>query len=122
MFTGASVGARCRVGACSVVGPGCTLGDDTQLGYGVSVAHAHIGARCTLHSGVRIGADGFGFAVDAATGAVSKKAQAHGVVVGDDVEVGANSCVDRGSWRDTRLGSSTKARALLTHARCKPAC
>jgi UDP-3-O-[3-hydroxymyristoyl] glucosamine N-acyltransferase len=111
VFPGAIVGAGCRVGAGSVVGPGCALGDGTVLGYGVSVSHARVGQRCTLHHGVRLGADGFGFAVDAATGALAKKPQTRAVVLGDDVELGANTCVDRGSWRDTAVGSGTKARA-----------
>ena len=110
VFPGARVAAGCRVGACSVVGPGCTLGEETQLAYGVTMSHARVGARCVLHQGVRLGADGFGFTVDPATGAVAKKPQTWGVILGDDVELGANTCVDRGSWRDTRVGDGTKVR------------
>jgi len=113
VFPGARVGAGCRVGAGSVVGPGCVLGEGTVLHYGVSVSHARVGARCTLHHGVRLGADGFGFAVDPATGELTKKPQERGVVLGDGVELGANTCVDRGSWRDTRVGDNTKVDNLV---------
>lgn len=113
VFPGARVAAGCRVGACSVVGPGVVLGEGTQVGYGVAISHARVGARCTLHHGVKIGADGFGFTVDPATGQLTKKPQELGVVLGDDVELGANTCVDRGSWRDTRIGDSTKVDNLV---------
>ena len=113
VFPGARVAAGCRVGACSVVGPGVVLGEGTQVGYGVAISHARVGARCTLHHGVRIGADGFGFAVDPATGELTKKPQERGVVLGDGVELGANTCVDRGSWRDTRIGDDTKVDNLV---------
>ena len=113
VFPGARIGEGCRIGAGSVVGPGCTLGAETVLGYGVTISHARLGARCTLHHGVRLGADGFGFAVDAATGRVVKKPQTWAVVLGDDVEVGANTCIDRGSWRDTTLGDGTKVDNLV---------
>ena len=62
---------------------------------------------------MRIGADGFGFYVDAATGTVQKKPQTLRVLLGDGVEVGANTCIDRGSWRDTRIGARTKIDNLV---------
>ena len=113
VFPGARIAAGCRVGACSVVGPGVVLGEKTQVGYGCSLSHATVGARCTLHHGVRLGADGFGFVVDPATGELTKKPQERSVVLGDGVELGANTCVDRGSWRDTRIGDNTKVDNLV---------
>ena len=113
VFPGARIAAGCRVGACSVVGPGVVLGEGTQVGYGCSLSHATVGARCTLHHGVRLGADGFGFAVDPTTGELTKKPQERSVVLGDGVELGANTCVDRGSWRDTRIGDNTKVDNLV---------
>ena len=112
VFPGARIAAGCRVGACSVVGPGVVLGEGTQVGYSCSLSHATVGVRCTLHHGVRLGADGFGFAVGP-TGELTKKPQERSVVLGDGVELGANTCVDRGSWRDTRIGDNTKVDNLV---------
>jgi UDP-3-O-[3-hydroxymyristoyl] glucosamine N-acyltransferase len=61
---------------------------------------------------VRLGADGFGFVVGP-TGELTKKPQERSVVLGDGVELGANTCVDRGSWRDTRIGDNTKVDNLV---------
>lgn len=101
----AEIGRRCRIGAGSVIGTACRLGDDVRLGAHVSLSHAIIGSRVTLFPGVRIGQDGFGFAMDS-KGAV-KVPQLGRVVIGDDVEIGANSTVDRGAGPDTVIGSGT---------------
>lgn len=92
-----------------IVGPGSCIGDDTQIGShtrlaaNVSIYHGvSIGANCMLHSGCVIGADGFGFAPNA--GGWLKIHQLGGVVIGDDVEIGANTCIDRGALDDTRIG------------------
>ncbi len=108
---GAHVGPRCVLHAGSVVGPGSRIGAGTVLGHHVSVEHSSVGENCLLHSGVRLGADGFGFTVDG--GDVRKKPQLLRVLLGDGVEVGANSCIDRGSWRDTRVGEATKLDNLV---------
>jgi UDP-3-O-[3-hydroxymyristoyl] glucosamine N-acyltransferase LpxD len=84
-----------------------------MIGVHASVENCRLGAGCVVHSGVRIGADGFGFFVDAETGAVRKKPQLLRVLIGDGVEIGAGSCIDRGSWRDTRLGDHTKVDNLV---------
>jgi len=102
---GARLGHRCQVGAQTVIGPQVELGDDCRIAANVTLSHCVIGARVVLHSGVRIGQAGFGFAPDAA-GPV-KIPQLGRVIIGDDVDIGANSTVDRGSGHDTVIGPST---------------
>jgi UDP-3-O-[3-hydroxymyristoyl] glucosamine N-acyltransferase len=102
---GVEIGRRCRIGANSVIGPGCVLGDDVQVGANVSISHSLIGARVRLYPGARIGQDGFGFAIDP-EGHV-KVPQLGRVIIGDDVEVGANSTIDRGAGPDTVVGAGT---------------
>lgn len=102
---GAKLGARCDVGANTVIGANCELGDDCRVGPNVTLSHCLIGARVVLHPGVRIGQPGFGFAPDPA-GAV-KMPQLGRVVIGDDVDIGANTTIDRGSGHDTVIGSGT---------------
>jgi UDP-3-O-[3-hydroxymyristoyl] glucosamine N-acyltransferase len=89
-----------------VIGAGCYLGTDTEVGANtelmpnVTVYHGiKIGSRCLLHSGCVIGADGFGFAPT--TSGWLKIHQLGGVIIGDRVEIGANSCIDRGALEDT---------------------
>jgi len=101
----AEIGRRCRIGAGSVIGEACQLGDDVRIGPHVTVSHAVIGSRVTLFPGVRIGQDGFGFATDSK--GVVKVPQLGRVIIGDDVEIGANSTIDRGAGPDTVIGSGT---------------
>ena len=91
----AVVGARCRVGAGAWLHPHVVLYDDVALGE-----------RVEVHSGAVLGADGFGYA-PTAHGLV-KIPQVGGVTIGDDVEIGANSCVDRAALEMTRVGAGTK--------------
>jgi UDP-3-O-[3-hydroxymyristoyl] glucosamine N-acyltransferase len=102
---GARLGARCSIGANAVVGRNVEIGNDSHIGMCVSLSHCRIGDRVRLHPGVRIGQDGFGFAPDP-RGHV-KVPQLGRVIVGDDVEIGANSTVDRGSGPDTVIGDGT---------------
>ena len=102
---GARLGARCQIGANSVIGPGVELGDDCIVAANVTLSHCLIGARVVLHPGVRIGQAGFGFAPDAA-GPV-KIPQLGRVIIGDDVDIGANTTIDRGSGHDTVIGPGT---------------
>jgi UDP-3-O-[3-hydroxymyristoyl] glucosamine N-acyltransferase len=102
---GARLGARCQVGACTVIGAGVELGDDCRIGANVTLSHCLIGARVVLHPGVRIGQAGFGFAPDA--GGAIKIPQLGRVVIGDDVDIGANTAIDRGSGHDTVIGPGT---------------
>jgi UDP-3-O-[3-hydroxymyristoyl] glucosamine N-acyltransferase len=107
------VGSHVRIGARVVVGPGCvvmrgvSIGADSRLVANVTVCEAVIvGERCVLHPGVVIGADGFGFAPD--TDGYVKVPQIGGVRIGDDVDVGANTTIDRGTIGDTVLGNGVK--------------
>jgi UDP-3-O-[3-hydroxymyristoyl] glucosamine N-acyltransferase len=107
------IGAGAVVGARCVIGPGCVilddvcLGADTRLTANVTVCKSVvIGERCILHPGVVIGADGFGLAPDA--GAWIKVPQVGSVRLGNDVEVGANTTIDRGAIADTVLEDGVK--------------
>jgi len=104
---GVTIGAGAVIGAGSVLGAGVSIGPGTRLGPRVVVLErVRIGARCILHPGAVLGADGFGFAPDA--GSWQKIPQVGGVVVGDDVEVGANTTVDRGAIEDTVIEDGVK--------------
>ena len=101
----AKIGRRSLIGAGSVVGAACAIGDDTRVGPQVSISHAIIGARVRLYPGVRIGQDGFGFSPDPE--GFLKVPQLGRVIIGDDVEIGANTTVDRGAGPDTVIGAGT---------------
>jgi UDP-3-O-[3-hydroxymyristoyl] glucosamine N-acyltransferase len=96
------LGQRCRVGANTVIAAGVEVGDDCRIGPNVTLSHCVIGSRVILHPGVRIGQEGFGFASDPA-GPV-KVPQLGRVLIGDDVDIGANTTIDRGSGPDTVIG------------------
>lgn len=109
----AVLGRNVRIGEGSVIGAGCFLGNDTRVGndvrFSANVTVYHgctIGNRVTLHSGVVIGADGFGIAME--EGRWVKVPQTGGVVIGDDVEIGANTTVDRGALEDTVIEEGVK--------------
>jgi UDP-3-O-[3-hydroxymyristoyl] glucosamine N-acyltransferase len=108
---GAEVGAGTVIAAGAVIGPGVRIGRDGAIGPGASIAHALIGNRVILHAGVRIGQDGFGFQ-PGATGH-AKIPQIGRVIVQDDVEIGANSTIDRGHIRDTVVGEGSKIDNLV---------
>jgi len=104
---GAVIGARCWIGAGCFVGQGASLGEDCRLHPSVVVyAGCRIGARAVLHSGVVIGADGFGFARDGERWV--KIPQIGRVVIGEDVEIGANTTVDCGAIEDTVIEDGVK--------------
>lgn len=109
--SGARIGAGSRLGPACIVGAGSVLGRDCLLHARVTLYHGvKVGDRAILHSGVVLGADGFGFAPDPreSTGAWAKISQLGGVAVGDDVEIGANTTVDRGALEDTFIGNGVK--------------
>tara|TARA_R110002153_G_scaffold230870_2_gene384116 strand:- start:1672 stop:2688 length:1017 start_codon:yes stop_codon:yes gene_type:complete len=108
---GAEIKARCRIGANAVIGRGVIIGAGTEIGPGAGIANAIIGARCIIHTGVRLGQDGFGFAMG--LGGHEKVPQLGRVIVGDDVEIGANTTIDRGTGPDTVIGSGTKIDNLV---------
>jgi UDP-3-O-[3-hydroxymyristoyl] glucosamine N-acyltransferase len=109
---GAVIGDGARIGAHCVVERGATVGAGTRLAPRVVLGHGcRIGARGIVHSGVVIGADGFGFA-PSKDGYV-KIEQLGAVRIGDDVEIGANTCIDRGALSDTVLEDGVKLDNLI---------
>ncbi len=108
----AEVGESCILAGQTFVGGGAVLGRECRLHPGARVLdNARLGDRVILHSGAVIGADGFGLVLDADH--YEKFPQVGGVEIGDDVEVGANSCVDRGALDATRIGSGSKLDNLV---------
>jgi UDP-3-O-[3-hydroxymyristoyl] glucosamine N-acyltransferase len=104
---GAVIGPRASVGPGSVVLAGARLGADSRLVARVTLCEGvRVGERCLLHPGVVIGGDGFGQASDA--GKYLKVPQVGSVAIGDDVEVGANTTIDRGAIGDTVIGDGVK--------------
>jgi UDP-3-O-[3-hydroxymyristoyl] glucosamine N-acyltransferase len=104
---GAVVGERCSIGPNCVIEAGVRLGDDCRLQPGVTLCHdVVVGSRCTFKAGAVVGGDGFGFAPDA-DGYV-KVPHLGGARLGDDVEVGANTTIDRGTIEDTVIGDGVK--------------
>jgi UDP-3-O-[3-hydroxymyristoyl] glucosamine N-acyltransferase len=104
---GADIGERVVVGPGCVVQRGAVIGADSWLVSRVSLyPGVRIGRRCLLHAGAVLGADGFGFASDA--GSWVKVPQLGGVQIGDDVEIGANTTIDRGAIEDTVVEHGVK--------------
>jgi UDP-3-O-[3-hydroxymyristoyl] glucosamine N-acyltransferase len=121
---GASIGPLCtiepgaRVGAKTVLMAGCYVGVQASVGEGcllyprvVLREECVLGDRCIVHAGAVIGADGFGFAFDA--GRYHKVPQVGNVIVGNDVEIGANTTIDRATTESTRVGDGTKIDNLV---------
>jgi UDP-3-O-[3-hydroxymyristoyl] glucosamine N-acyltransferase len=109
---GAVIGPRCRVAAYCSIGADATLGADTRLHERVTVcAGVHVGRRGILHPGSVIGSDGFGNARDG--GQWVKVPQVGSVRVGDDVEIGANTTIDRGALADTVIGDGVRLDNLV---------
>jgi UDP-3-O-[3-hydroxymyristoyl] glucosamine N-acyltransferase len=113
-----SVGAGVSIGERSVVGAGCVLGRGVEIGQDcllhprvVVEDSCKIGDRCIVHSGTVIGSDGYGFAT--VDGVHHKVPQVGNVVLEDDVELGANVCIDRAALGETRIGRGTKVDNLV---------
>ena len=107
----AEIAAGCRIGPHAVIGPGVMLGRDCRVGAHACISHALIGNRVYIYTGVRIGQDGFGFAI-ADTGFLTVP-QLGRVIIGDDVEIGANTTIDRGSLHDTVIGAGSRLDNLV---------
>ena len=109
---GAHVDPSARVGALSVIERGAVVGAGTVIKSRVSIGeNCRIGQRCLIHSGAVIGADGFGFAPD--QGRWEKIEQLGAVRIGNDVEIGANTCIDRGALSDTIIEDGVKLDNLI---------
>ncbi len=108
---GAQIGDGCVIGAHAVIGEHVEMGAGCIIGSQVTVSHALLGERVILYPGARIGQDGFGFAVGPE--GFESVPQLGRVIIGDGVEVGANSTIDRGSMRDTVIGAGTRIDNLV---------
>ncbi|HEY3515592.1 MAG TPA: UDP-3-O-(3-hydroxymyristoyl)glucosamine N-acyltransferase, partial [Gammaproteobacteria bacterium] len=114
----AVIGSDCTVADDAVIGAGAVLGTNVSVGKGTRIGPrvtlldgVRIGARCIVHPGAVIGADGFGFAPD--RGTWQKIPQVGSVVIGDDVEIGANTTIDRGAIDDTVIEDGVKLDNLV---------
>ncbi|PDT29832.1 UDP-3-O-(3-hydroxymyristoyl)glucosamine N-acyltransferase [Rhizobium sp. L9] len=102
----AEIGAGTRIGANSVIGPNVKIGRDCSIAAGASILCALIGNGVIIHNGVRIGQDGFGYAPGPR--GMIKIVQIGRVIIQDNVEIGANTTIDRGAMDDTVIGEGTK--------------
>ncbi len=105
------IGRGCLIGANTVIEQGVVVGDETRIGANGVLSHCLIGKRCTLHSGVCIGNRGFGFTLDPE--GYLDVPQLGRVIIEEDVEVGANSTIDRGAGPDTIVGAGSKIDNLV---------
>lgn len=114
---GAVIGPRAEIGSGTLIGAGAVIGADVRIGRNCSIGpqssiiHALIGDRVILHPGCRIGQDGFGFVMSPR--GHTKVPQVGRVIIQDDVEIGANTTIDRGAIRDTVIGEGTKIDNLV---------
>ncbi|KAK9151901.1 hypothetical protein Syun_010210 [Stephania yunnanensis] len=106
------LGPNVHVQSGVVVGPAVTIGQSSKIGYNAVLSNCSIGDSCVIYNGVCVGQDGFGFYVDE-NGNMVKKPQMLYARIGNHVEVGANTCIDRGSWRDTVIGEYSKIDNLV---------
>lgn len=107
----AEIGDNCYIGANTVICEGVKIGNNTHIKHGVVLTHTNVGQHCLIHSGARIGQDGFGFAPHAK--GVTKVPQLGRVIIGNNVEIGANTTIDRGAVGDTEIGDFTKIDNLV---------
>src|SRR5262245_19342993 len=107
----AEIGRRTRIGAHAVIEAGVVIGDDCTIGAGVTISHSLIGHRVVIFPGARIGQDGFGYAMGPA--GHLKIPQLGRVIIEDDVDIGANTTIDRGAGPDTVIGAGTKIDNLV---------
>jgi UDP-3-O-[3-hydroxymyristoyl] glucosamine N-acyltransferase len=108
---GAEIGRNTVIAANAVIGANVKIGRDSYIGPNASIIHTLIGNRVIIHGGARIGQDGFGFAMGPK--GHLKVPQIGRVVIQDNVEIGANTCIDRGANRDTVIGEGTKIDNLV---------
>lgn len=107
------IGARSRVGPTTTLGTGVVVGEDSLIGANVSISCAVIGSSVLIHPGVRVGQDGFGFVFDSIAGRHRKVPQLGRVIIEDDVEIGANTTIDRGTLGDTVIGTGCRIDNLV---------
>lgn len=105
------VGDNCRIEPNVVIEQGCKIGNNTRIGAGAYISYAVIGNDCYIYSGARIGCDGFGFQL--INGQHHRIEQLGRVIIGNDVEIGANACIDRGALDDTVIGNGCRIDNLV---------
>ncbi len=109
----ARIAPDARIGPFTMIGPGVTIGPRTRIGSNCHIERAGIGADCIVANSVTIGRYGFGYEDDPVTGETMQFPHIGGVVIGDRVEIGSSTCVDRGSIGDTVIGDDCKIDNLV---------
>lgn len=105
------IGDNCIIEPNAVIGRGCKIGNNCRIGNNASIAYCLMGNDCYIYTGARIGQDGFGFSV--VNGQHKRIPQIGRVIIGNDVEIGANTCVDRGALDDTIIGDGCRVDNLV---------
>jgi UDP-3-O-[3-hydroxymyristoyl] glucosamine N-acyltransferase len=111
---GTRIGSGTRIEAGAVIGPFVSIGEDCRIYPNVTIYNGTmLRNRVVVHAGAVLGADGFGYVRDAKTGAYTQFPQQGTLLIEDDVEIGANSTIDRGALKQTRIGRGTKIDNLI---------
>lgn len=105
------IGANCILEPGVVISRGCEIGSNSRIGVNAHISHCLMGSGCYVYGGVRIGWDGFGFLF--VNGRHEKIPQLGRVIIGNDVEIGANTCIDRGALDDTVIGDGCRIDNLV---------
>lgn len=105
------IGENCVIEPGVVIARGCKIGDNTRIGANASISYTIIGSNCYIYTGARIGQDGFGFMM--IDGKHKRIPQVGRVIIGNDVEIGANTCIDRGALDDTVIGDGMRVDNLV---------
>ncbi len=105
------IGDNCIIEANAVIAHGCQIGNNCRIGNNASIAYCLMGNDCYIYTGARIGQDGFGFSV--VNGRHQRIPQIGRVIIGNDVEIGANTCIDRGALDDTVIGNGCRVDNLV---------
>lgn len=108
---GVEIGDNCRIDANVIIDKNCKIGQDCQIGVGAHISFCIMGNNCRIFSGARLGQDGFGFMFEA--GRHKRIPQLGRVIIGNDVEIGCNACVDRGALDDTIIGDGCRIDNLV---------
>ena len=108
---GVAIGENCVIEPGVVIARGCKIGNNTRIGASASISYAIIGDNCYIYTGARIGQDGFGFVM--VEGQHKRIPQVGRVIIGNNVEIAANTCVDRGALGDMVIGDGTKIDNLV---------